>query len=282
MDTEEYDHAEADAILNHLDGTHTHIRPKMSGGRSDPIHQSPYSHKNVYKPNAKDFANKVFMGGASGDYDGSTDFFLIEQRDTDNIQISLFAHHETAFINNGTWLAWFTLIEIGVSVAVALLATMLVSGIVDTYHNGILWFAVIIPIAVLAVLQLGCILKTWAAYSSYSHMHNNAVILPVFYYILSYLLAGLALGYWVNTYQADLTGTYDVAAAPAAERPYFYAVYTLLAVVALTTIPDLIGSVLVQRYPERKLYILKDERSDRPSTYYITANGDPARIDLNR
>lgn len=196
--------------------------------------------------------------------------FQIRGVDTGVANVSLFAHHEAALDDVMTWQYLFTLCMLGMATVVGVLATFVVAGIVTSYNNGAMFLVVAIVASVLVVLQFGALLRDWARYSPFSHIHNNTVLLPAVYFMLAYVVALLALGYWVQKFQTDFFDSYDPAAAPPAELPYYYGVYALLATMSLFTVPGLLDSATTQRYPERKLNLYRE--STQSYLYYVADN----------
>jgi len=194
--------------------------------------------------------------------------FRIRGVDTSVVDVSLFAHHESALDDVMTWQYLFTLCMLAMAVVIGALATLVVAGIVTSYNNGVMFLLVAIFASVLIVLQFGALLRDWARYSPFSHIHNNAVLLPAMYFMLAFVAALVALGYWVQKYQADFFDSYDPSAAPPAELPYYYGVYALLAALSISAVPELLASATAQRYPERKLNLYRE--SNQSYLYYVT------------
>ncbi len=258
-----------------------HTHPRHAQPRAEPAHHlrphSEFPHENDYSDGVFDSAYDAVTGKPAHAHPQ----FRILGVDVSVANVSLFAHHETTLDDAMTWPYLFTLGMLGMSVVVGVLATFVVSGIVHSYNNGVMFLVVAIGAALLVVLQFGAVLRHWTRHSPFSHIHNNMLLLPTFYYLLAYTAALVALGYWVSKFQADFFDTYDAAAAPAAERPYYYGVYTLLAAICLSTVPDLIASLTVQRYPERKLNLYRE--LSQPLLYYLTddpTEGHAVRLGL--
>lgn len=194
--------------------------------------------------------------------------FRIVGPDTSIANVSLFAHHESSLDDSISWTYLFTLAMLLLTGVFAMLSMFVVCGIVKSYSNGAIFLTYAIPAALLVVVVFGAIIMNWPRRSPYSHQHNNAIFFPVIYFIIGSLFAMVALGFWVTTYQASFFDKYDAAAAPATERPYYYAVYTLISCILVSLIPDLLASLTAQRYPERELYPQKDNA--HANMYYLS------------
>lgn len=194
--------------------------------------------------------------------------FTIMGVDTGKADLSMFAHHESAMEDVISWQYLFTLLKLGIVVVFGFLATLIVTGIVDSYSNGAVFLFIAISVSLLVILQLGAMLMDWTRRTPYSHQHTNAVFFPIMYFAIAFLLAMIALGYWVTKYQSSFFATYDAAAAPADQRPFYYGVYTLLACVCVSILPEMFTSLIAQHYPERKVYLHSSEAHN--VLYYMT------------
>lgn len=194
--------------------------------------------------------------------------FQIAGIDAHVANVSLFAHHEASMDEAMSWQYMFTLGMLGLSAVFAFLATLLVAGIVDGYSNGAVFLVVAIAASVLIVLVFGALLMDWTRRTPYSHHHTNAVFFPNAYFIINMLFAMIALGFWTSTYPSSFFATYDAAAAPAAERPFYYSVWTLFGSLCVSVVPWLVSSLSTQLHPERKLYLNKGDTRSR--LYYVS------------
>lgn len=268
---------DVEEIFHHYDST---SRNQLHG---DSHGQNHFHGNNVRFPHKAD-RTPGFIDSAKGLLLGENRsisppaFKIITQR-TGTVQLSLFAHHETQFLKNGLWLMYFTLAESLLSLIYGCLALLVVSGIVTSYYNGVLWIIMSIASALLVVVHVGSIVLSWAKYSPYSHLYNIGILFPAFYFAFAMLISALALGNWVSSYQDSFTGKYDPVTATAEETLYYYGTYTLVAVLCFSTLPDLLGSTITQLYPERKVY-LSDEDTDRRELYYMDTDGRAVHTDI--
>lgn len=246
--------------------SHTHARTQNAGSAHHDHHGSEYPHENDHSEGVFGSAYDTITGKPAHIHPQ----FRISGVEVSVANASLFAHHELALEDVMTWQYLFTMCMLGMSVVVGVLASFVVSGIVTSYNNGVMFLVTAIGVAVLVVLQFGALLRDWTRYTPFSHLHNNTVLLPAMYFLIANTVALVALGYWATKFPADFFSSYDPAAAPPAERPYYYGVYALLSVMCISTVPDLIASLTVQRYPERKLNLYRE--SQQSLLYYVTDN----------
>lgn len=275
-DEYEMDDLDAEEIINRFD---TSSRSKIHHEYREDIFRDDgvrYPHMTERQPSFTESVGKFFTGEAVAE---NPNFTIINQR-TGAVQLSLFAHHETRFAHNGTWLSYFTLAQILLSLVIGVMATFVVTGIVTSYYNGVLWIIVGIVVGLLVIVHIAFIMLTWSRYSPFSHLYNNAVLFPVFYVGFAYFIVLLALGYWVSEYQDSFSGTYDPLTATAEATLYYYGTYTLIAVMCFSCLPDLVGSSVTQLYPERKTY-LSDESAGTKQTYYVDSDGLGTTVNID-
>jgi hypothetical protein len=229
-----------------------HSAPKPDGARDrEDGWRAPFPHEEEEVKSPADTVSDWVMGVPAKPYPQ----FTIKGVDTGVANLSMFAHHESALDDVMTPGYLITLCMLGLVVVFGFLATLVVCGIVDSYSNGAIFLVIAIMVALLVIMRFGALLMDWPRRSPYSHQHTNALFFPVMYFAIAFLFALIALGYWVTKYQSSFFATYDAAAAPAAERPFYYAVYTLLACVCVSILPEMLTSLIVQHYPERKVYL---------------------------
>jgi hypothetical protein len=268
---------DAEEIFAHYDNTsRSHLHNDARGHDRFHSNSMRFPHKADRTPGFIESAKGLLLGDNRSI---STPAFKIITQRTGTVQLSLFAHHETQFLKNGLWLMYFTLAESLLALIIGFMAMLVVTGIVTSYYNGVLWVITSITAALLVVVHLGSIVLSWAKYSPYSHLYNIGVLFPAFYFAFAMLISALALGYWVSTYQDSFSGKYDPTTATTEETLYYYGTYTLVAVMCFSTLPDLVGSAVTQLYPERKVY-LSDEDSGKRDLYYMSNDGSAIHADM--